>query len=55
MKRIFTWSRDALDDIKRPVAFIAQDNPAAARRLADRIRATGRGLGDMATGRSWPD
>lgn len=52
MKRIVTWSRDALDDIKRQVAFIAQDNPAAARRLADRIRATGRGLGDMATGRS---
>ncbi|MBZ9996056.1 type II toxin-antitoxin system RelE/ParE family toxin [Mesorhizobium sp. BH1-1-4] len=47
-----TWSRDALDDIKRQVAFIAQDNPAAARRLPDRIRATGRGLGDMATGRS---
>ncbi|KAA3450932.1 type II toxin-antitoxin system RelE/ParE family toxin [Mesorhizobium sp. SARCC-RB16n] len=51
MKRSVIWSRDALDDIKRQIAFIAQDNPAAARRLADRIRNTGRGLADMATGR----
>ncbi|TPN01602.1 type II toxin-antitoxin system RelE/ParE family toxin [Mesorhizobium sp. B2-1-3A] len=51
MKRFVTWSRDALDDIKQQVAFIARDNPAAARRIADRIRDTGRGLGDMATGR----
>ncbi|MBZ9669462.1 type II toxin-antitoxin system RelE/ParE family toxin [Mesorhizobium sp. ES1-3] len=28
-----------------------RDNPAAARRLADRIRNTGRDLGDMATAR----
>ena len=51
MKRFVTWSRDALDDIKRQVAFIARDNPAAARRLADRIRETGQDLGEMATGR----
>ncbi|RJT33485.1 type II toxin-antitoxin system RelE/ParE family toxin [Mesorhizobium waimense] len=51
MKRFVTWSREALDDIKQQVAFIARDNPAAARRLADRIRDVGKGLGDMATGR----
>ncbi|WP_254023692.1 type II toxin-antitoxin system RelE/ParE family toxin [Mesorhizobium ventifaucium] len=51
MKRFVTWSREALDDIKQQIALIARDNPAAARRLADRIRDTGRGLGDMATGR----
>ncbi|RWN00092.1 MAG: type II toxin-antitoxin system RelE/ParE family toxin [Mesorhizobium sp.] len=33
------------------MAFIAPDNPAAARRLADRIRDAGRSLGEMATGR----
>ncbi|WP_027060608.1 type II toxin-antitoxin system RelE/ParE family toxin [Mesorhizobium loti] len=51
MKRLVTWSRDALDDIKQQIAFIAQDNPTAARRLADCIRDTGRSLGEMATGR----
>ncbi|ESY12192.1 type II toxin-antitoxin system RelE/ParE family toxin [Mesorhizobium sp. C386A] len=51
MKRFVTWSREALDDVTQQVAFVAQDNPAAARRLADRIREMGRGLGDMATGR----
>ncbi|RWQ30348.1 type II toxin-antitoxin system RelE/ParE family toxin [Mesorhizobium sp.] len=51
MKRFVTWSREALDDIKQQIGFIARDNPAAARRLAVRIRDAGRGLGDMATGR----
>ena len=51
MSRSVTWSRDALDDIKEQVAFIAQDNPAAARRVADRIRDVGKALGEMATGR----
>lgn len=51
MKRAVTWSREALDDIKRQAAHIARDNPAAARRLADRIREVGQSLGDMATGR----
>ncbi|AZN98971.1 type II toxin-antitoxin system RelE/ParE family toxin [Mesorhizobium sp. M9A.F.Ca.ET.002.03.1.2] len=51
MKRFVTWSREALDDIKQQVTFIARDNPAAARRLADRIREAGQRLGDMATGR----
>ena len=51
MKRPVAWARAALDDIKEQIAFIAQDNPAAARRVADRIRDTGAALGDMATGR----
>jgi toxin ParE1/3/4 len=51
VKRFVAWSREALDDLKQQVAFIAQDNPAAARRLADRIREMGQGLGEMATGR----
>lgn len=51
MKRAVTWSREALDDIKRQAAYIARDNPAAARRLADRIQEVGQSLGDMATGR----
>ena len=51
MKRPVLWSRDALGDLKEQAAFIAQDNPAAARRVADRIRDTAKSLGDMATGR----
>jgi toxin ParE1/3/4 len=51
VKRPVSWSRKALDDIKEQAVFIAQDNPAAARRVADRIRDTGRSLEDMATGR----
>ena len=51
MRRLVSWSREALDDIKKQVAFIAQDNPAAARRVADRIRDAGKALGEMATGR----
>jgi plasmid stabilization system protein ParE len=51
VRRPVTWSREALDDIKEQVAFIARDSPAAARRVADRIRDAGKALGDMATGR----
>jgi toxin ParE1/3/4 len=51
VSRSVTWSREALDDIKKQAAFIAQDNPAAARRIADRIRDVGKALGEMATGR----
>ena len=51
MKRPVTWSREALDDIKKQAAHIAKSNPAAARRVADRIRDTGQTLGDMAIGR----
>lgn len=51
MRRPVTWSREALDDIKEQVAFIAQDNPAAARQVADRIQDVGKALCDMVTGR----
>lgn len=50
MKRAVTWSRAALDDLKAQVSYIAQDNPAAARRVAATIRKTGDALADFATG-----
>ena len=50
MKRPVVWSRAALEDMKAQVAFIARENPAAARRVAERIRATGNALQDFATG-----
>ena len=51
MKRPVGWSREVLDDIKDQVAFIARDNPRAARRIADRLRDAGAALGDLAAGR----
>jgi plasmid stabilization system protein ParE len=49
--RAVQWSRDALDDLKGQIAYIAKDNPNAAQRVADRIHATATSLGEMATGR----
>jgi toxin ParE1/3/4 len=40
-----------LHDFERLIAYIANDNPTAARRVADRIERAGRLLGEMATGR----
>lgn len=51
MKRPVQWSRDALNDIKNQIDYIASDNPAAARRVADRLRAVGAALGEMTTGK----
>lgn len=51
MTRTVQWTRDALDDLKGQIAYIAGDNPDAARRVAARIRVAGEALGDMATGR----
>lgn len=51
MTRPVLWSRDALDDLKAQIAYIAAENPAAAQRVADRIRTTCGALGEMATGR----
>jgi len=45
------WSRDALNDPKNQIAYIAAENPIAAQRVADRIRETAVALGSMATGR----
>ena len=50
MRRPVAWSRAALDELKAQIAFIARENPAAARRVAQRIRATGNALQDFATG-----
>lgn len=51
MKRPVQWSRTALDDFKVQISYIAADNPAAALRVADRIREAAAALGTMATGR----
>jgi toxin ParE1/3/4 len=51
VSRPVQWSRDALDDLKTQIAYIAAENPGAARRVADRIRLTAAALGDMTTGR----
>lgn len=51
MGRPVDWSRDALDDLKAQMAYIAADTPLAARKVAARIRKIGNDLGTMATGR----
>ena len=51
MSRALRWSRDALDDLKAQVAFIAAENPGAARRVAEAVRATAAALSEMPTGR----
>ena len=51
MTRAVEWSRDALDDVKKQVVFIAADNPNASLRVADRIDQTAMALGAFATGR----
>jgi toxin ParE1/3/4 len=50
MRRPVEWSRAALEDLKSQIDFIARENPAAARRVAQRIRATGNDLQEFATG-----
>lgn len=51
MKRPVIWSRSALDDLKAQVAYIAAENPAAAQRVADAIRASASALSEIPTGR----
>lgn len=51
MTRDVVWSRDALDDLKARLAFIAADNPDAARRVADAVRDAAAALGHAPTGR----
>lgn len=50
MKRALSWTRASLDDLKAQITYIARDNPAAARRVAECIRATGDALGEFASG-----
>lgn len=51
MSRPVRWSNDALADLAEQVAYIATDNPAAARRVADALDKTALALGDMPIGR----
>ena len=50
-RRRVIWSRDAYDDLKAAVGYIARDNPSAARRVNAAIRKAGAKLGSAATGR----
>ena len=50
-RRPVRWSRDALTDLGDQVAYIASDNPSAARRVADAIDRAAAALGDMPIGR----
>jgi plasmid stabilization system protein ParE len=50
VKRTVAWSRGALDDLKAQLAYIAADNPTAARKVIDRIRDAGTALGSIPTG-----
>ncbi len=50
MKRPVLWSRDALDDLKQQVVYIAAHDPAAAEKVVAHIRLTGEQLSDFATG-----
>ena len=51
MKQPVRWSSEALTDLADQVAYIAADNPSAARRVADTIDRTALALGEMPTGR----
>ena len=51
MSRPVRWSIEALNDLADQVSYIARDNPAAARHVADAIDRTALALGEMPTGR----
>ena len=51
MSRPVRWSKDALTDLAEQIAYIATDNPIAARRVADALDRTALALGDMPIGR----
>ncbi|GGE22503.1 plasmid stabilization protein [Polymorphobacter glacialis] len=51
MTRPVLWSRDALDDLKKQLVYIAGTNPVAASRVVDRLRKAAAQLEDFATGR----
>ena len=52
MRRPVRWSTDALADLTDQLAYIASENPSAARRVADALDRTALALGDMPTGRA---
>lgn len=52
MKRRVVWSNTARDDYFAILRYIAEENPGAAERVADRIESAAAGLSDFATGRA---
>jgi plasmid stabilization system protein ParE len=52
VRRPVRWSSDALADLTDQLAYIASENPSAARRVADALDCTALALGDMPTGRA---
>ena len=52
MSRPVRWSTDALTDLADQIAYIAAENPSAARRVADALDKTALALGDMPIGRA---
>ena len=50
MRRL-DWSRSALADLSNQLAYIAQDDPSAARLVRDRIERAAVQLAEMPTGR----
>ena len=50
MSRRVEWANSALADLLVKIEHIAEDDPEAAKRVADAIRATGTALGEFATG-----
>ncbi len=51
MSRPVRWSIEARVDLTDQMAYIARDNPAASRRVANAIDKTALALGDMPIGR----
>lgn len=51
MTRAVIWSRNALDDLKAQIAYIAADNPNSAQRVANAIMDAAWALGTIPTGR----
>ena len=51
MSRPVRWSIDALTDLAEQIAYIATENPSAARHVADVLDKTALALGDMPIGR----
>ena len=50
MKRAVMWSRDALDDLKQQLSYIATDDRDAAHKILAKLRTSGDQLADFATG-----
>ncbi|MBC7505258.1 MAG: type II toxin-antitoxin system RelE/ParE family toxin [Sandarakinorhabdus sp.] len=51
MTRPVLWSRDALEDLKKQLVYIATDDPIVASRVVARLRKAATQLEDFATGR----